>query len=86
MVEISLWASIRAHTQMAGCKTDFLYTMSVFLKKVKLSEKVLKCDRMCLWKKKKKKTVKNKFINSLWSLCIEIQGLEANEISFLLST
>ena len=48
MVEISLWASIRAHTQMAGCKTDFLYTMSVFLKKVKLSEKVLKCDRMCL--------------------------------------
>ena len=58
MVEMSLWASIRAHTPMAGCKTDFLYTMSVFLKKVKLSEKVLKCDRMCLWKKKKEDSEK----------------------------
>ena len=28
-------------TQMAGCKTDFLYTLSVFFKKVMLSEKVL---------------------------------------------
>ena len=37
---------VRAHTQMAGCKTDFLYTLSVFFKKVMLIEKVL--FRFCM--------------------------------------
>ena len=32
---------VHAYTQMAGCKTDFLCTLSIFLKKVMPSEKVL---------------------------------------------
>ena len=32
---------VHAYTRMAGCKTDFLCTLSIFLKKVMPSEKVL---------------------------------------------
>ena len=32
---------VHVYTQMAGCKTDFLCTLSIFLKKVMPSEKVL---------------------------------------------
>ena len=32
---------VHAYTRMGGCKTDFLCTLSIFLKKVMPSEKVL---------------------------------------------
>ena len=32
---------VHAYTRMAGCKTDFLCTLSIFFKKVMPSEKVL---------------------------------------------
>ena len=56
---------VHAYTRMAGCKTDFLCTLSIFLKKVMPSEKVLFLFDMKGFPNKKNINNKNLLISKI---------------------
>ena len=56
---------VHAYTRMGGCKTDFLCTLSIFLKKVMPSEKVLFLFDMKGFPNKKNINNKNLLISKI---------------------